>query len=150
MTKKILFVLVVVIVLAFAVIGVLKFQQKSHQAGTTNYERTGAQPGLVVQGFPISLVMFPSGKIDDSYKLVYPDKSVQYTAVFKTSKNIADEYNLYLNYLKGLGYQISNQTQDAKSANLYARNASTDISVLIAAGDSAKTPTVTVTYLRRK
>lgn len=147
--RKILIVLLGVVIVVGAAFAFIQNRKNSEQKIKGPYQETGAKPGLVVEGFPKSLIIHPAGEIADSYKLEYSDEANQYTATFETSQTVAQEYNDYLKYVTNLKYEVSNQKVDSKSANLYARNADSDINVVITLADKAKHPMVTVTYVRK-
>lgn len=146
MTKKILIVIGVIVIVVLLFFG-YKQLRKVQIEKNKPYERTNSVHGVPVQGFPSELIKNKVGPSKESYQLVYKTGDKQYTTIFETDKTVAQEYQAYLDYLKGLKYVISNQNVSDSAANLYAQLAHSDINLVITQEAGAAHPTVIITYV---
>ena len=109
---------------------------------------TYAPQGQVVAGFPKQLILDPAAAVSNSYSINYTATTNQYTAQWNSSSAMNDLYVSYKQYLTANGWTItSDNAKYSGSRGLYARNASSDVSVVvIAQGNGSQ---VTVTYLAK-
>ena len=105
-----------------------------------------APKGELTPGFPKSLILDNAATIDGSYSINYSSSINQYTAEWNSSSSLAALYTAYKQYLPSHGWTIVNDiTKYPTSRGLYARNASSDVSVAIIAQGSGSQ--IILTYL---
>ncbi len=106
-----------------------------------------APKGELTPGFPKSLIL-DNAAINGSYSINYSSSTNQYTAEWNSSISLAALYTSYKQYLSLHGWAIINDiTKYPTSRGLYARNASSDVSVAIVAQGSGSQ--VVLTYLTK-
>ncbi len=115
------------------------------------YKRTDALSGLLVNGFPNSLLLnFKDPKIRSSYSLNYSKDRKQYTTVFSLKENFFLVYEKYKTYLKQNSYYLANDQIDAREfkATLYGFSNDSDINVQIFK-KSEDFSNLNITYLKK-
>lgn len=147
------FVLIVIII--WAVASSLHHKTKQNQASLSSVksgQKEEAPKGQIISGFPASFIL-NKADLSDSYKIPYLDRknnvSNQYSVSFFSSKNVADEYTAYVDYLEQNNFQIKNKNLSANNmASVYATNGSSDFQASIYKDQSGKTEVV-ASYLVR-
>lgn len=106
-----------------------------------------APNGQLVAGFPKSLIL-GSAAVSGSYSINYSSTTHQYTVEWNSSSSMESLYEAYKAYLPSHGWNIVNDiTKYAASRGLYARNASSDVSVaVIATGNGSQ---ISIAYLEK-
>lgn len=107
-----------------------------------------APKGELIPGFPKSLILDNGAAINGSYSINYSSSTNQYTAEWNSSSSMGSLYEAYKTYLPAHGWDILNDiTKYPTSRGLYARNASSDVSVaIIGQGNGSQ---VVLTYLAK-
>lgn len=152
--RKTVILIVVAVVIFVGIIWYALLEGLRPLPGTTSAPL--AQPGAVafapegelVAGFPKQLIFDNGAAMNGSYSINYSSSTNQYTAAWNSSSSMESLYEAYGAYLPAHGWTILNDvTKFPTSRGLYARNASSDVSVAIIAQRSGSQ--VIVTYLAR-
>ncbi|MHB8871320.1 MAG: hypothetical protein ACYC5G_02585 [Candidatus Doudnabacteria bacterium] len=147
--QKILVGLVVLLAIALISMLLLKNNAKQNkQAEKPQINRTDAPKGEIVSGFPEALVIDSSAETQSSYTIKYETEN-QYTASFKTNKNVKDEYSAYMSFFENNKYEVVNKSEGAVVSSIYAKDASGEVNVVISRLEKDTQTSVVVSYLKK-
>lgn len=146
--KTVLFVsATAVLVLILAVAGLIVWHLGSHHAENVESLPQHAAAGQFVAGFPQSLVLDSAAQVVNSYSIRYAPNTNQYTAEWSSPSSTSDVYESYQSYAKANGWTITNQASANHLKAIYARAASSTISVMITPDETGTGSNITVSYL---
>ncbi len=122
--------------------------QVSQPAADQYGVKKNAASGAVINGFPTTLQLDATAKVEQSFYIPYKGAG-QYTTTFTSSKSVADEYQAYLDYASANGFTLLSKGLDTKtnSAHFYAIKDKVDLNVTISS-QNHKTE-ISVSYLQK-
>lgn len=101
-------------------------------------------------GFPSDVPIEAGATIIQNYEADVSDGRHQATRVFQSSKTVAQNYQLYLDFLTKNGWTVSNKSETETIASLYAVKAGSELTVSITKNSVTGVVTVDLSALVKK
>lgn len=122
--------------------------QLTQQQQKAAENKTEAQAGQLISGFPADLIVNKDAQTNQSYAISYPLQN-QYSAEVKTNDTVAATYQAYLNYFSKNGYQVVNKNSQTNIANIYAEKNGDTVNVVASNYSfNGKQTLVEITYVK--
>lgn len=157
--QKIIFISAVVLLVVVAAIAGTARKKNPAATNTANNQltqeqqkaaenKTEAQAGQLISGFPTDLILNKDAQTNQSYAVSYQLQN-QYSAEVKTNDTVASTYQAYLDYFSKNGYQVVNKSSQASLANIYAQKSGDTVNVVASSYSfNGKQTLVEITYVK--
>lgn len=101
-------------------------------------------------GFPAEIPIEAGAAIVQNYEAEISDGRHQATRVFQSSKTVAENYELYLDFMNKDGWEVQSQSQAETVASLYGVKAGSELTVSITKNTVTGAVTVGLSALLKK
>lgn len=96
--------------------------------------------------FPTNIPIEEGAKIVQNYNATTPTGLFSATRVFETNKSLADNYQLYKQFMESNGWEITSSVDQTNFKMLFSRKKGEELRVTMSTNSKYETKTVNITY----
>lgn len=105
---------------------------------------------LIPSGFPSDIPIENEARLEQSYSKDYQEAGKQLTVVFASKKSVAENQNIYTDYLINNQWAIHSNSADEKLVSFYAQKDDMDLNLVIFSDEQSGNVKISISVLMKK